>query len=289
MEELRPEELEELVQELEEEDKTQEALPQDVEELLRVLQSGHSSLERRDAAEQLGNVETSSPRIVRTLIAACESEPYPKAHDAAVKSLRALVHQEVLQRHPDLRDAAERALQPHPRSPTGDGPSDEESGKSFRSGVFWNLSWAVVYLLAVVGTSILAWEQVGDWALWAAAAVWFGGGVLGLVILVRKGHLRAAAILDWVGSALTCRNWLGTLIMIPLLLALVGPVILPVALLIRPRDDVGRIAKRRARMKDTDHTRSAPVDDRDRPSDCNACGAWVAPGSEHCNECGAVQ
>jgi Tfp pilus assembly protein PilF/sugar lactone lactonase YvrE len=114
MAELRSEDLEELVQELEEEDSTQESLPQEVEELLHVLQSGTLYSARGDAAEQLGKVGTSSPRIVRALIAAYESDFSSTVNRAAAKSLRAPVHQEYLQQHPDLMEATEGALQQRP-------------------------------------------------------------------------------------------------------------------------------------------------------------------------------
>jgi hypothetical protein len=114
MEELQPEDIGELLQELEEEYGAQESLPEEVEELLHVLQSSSAALDRRDAAEQLGNLETSSPRIVRGLIAAYGSDPYSMVNRAAAKSLRAPVHQEYLQENPDLMGVTERALQQGP-------------------------------------------------------------------------------------------------------------------------------------------------------------------------------
>jgi hypothetical protein len=114
MEELKPQDIEDLLQEREEGDGAQESLPQEVEELLRVLQSGSAALDRRDAAEDLGKVGTSNPRIVRVLIGAYESDPSSMVNRAAAKSLRALAHQEYLQQHPDLMEATERALQERP-------------------------------------------------------------------------------------------------------------------------------------------------------------------------------
>jgi hypothetical protein len=119
MEELQPEDIEDLLQELEEESGAQESVPQEIEELLRVLQSGSEHLDRREAAVKLGRVETSNPRIVRALIAAYESDPYSMINRAAAKSLRAPVHQAYLQEHPDLMEATERALQ----QPAGSDPS----------------------------------------------------------------------------------------------------------------------------------------------------------------------
>jgi hypothetical protein len=113
MEELVPQELEDLVQELEEAS-AQESLPQEVEDLLRVLQSGDLHAVRQDAAEQLGNVGTSSPRIVRALIAASESDPHPNVRRAATGSLRAPVHKEYLRQHPDVVESTVNALQQGP-------------------------------------------------------------------------------------------------------------------------------------------------------------------------------
>ena len=106
MEELQPQDLEDLLQELEEEDGAQESLPQEVEELLHVLQAGSEHLDRREAAERLGNVGASSPRIVRALSAAKTSDPCATVARAAAKSLRAPVHQAYMQ---ELREEQENA------------------------------------------------------------------------------------------------------------------------------------------------------------------------------------
>ena len=110
MEELKPDELEELVQELESESGEEETLSPEVEELLRDLQSGSSALDRMDAAQQLGEVGTSNPRIVRGLIAVYESDSYSMVSRAAAKALRAPVHQECLQQDPELAESAKKAL-----------------------------------------------------------------------------------------------------------------------------------------------------------------------------------
>jgi hypothetical protein len=114
VEELKPQDIEDLLQELEEEDSTQESPPPEVEETLRVLQSGTLYLGRRDAAEQLGRVGTSSPRIIRVLRAAQESDPHPEVRRTAAKSLRGPVHEEYLGQRPDLMEVTERVLQQAP-------------------------------------------------------------------------------------------------------------------------------------------------------------------------------
>ena len=110
MDELQPEDLEDLVRELEGESDEEEALSPEVEGLLRRLGPWSPEQTRRDAAAQLGRVGTSSLRIVQALITACES-PSDLVSRAAAKSLRAPVHQEYLQQHPELTAAAESTLQ----------------------------------------------------------------------------------------------------------------------------------------------------------------------------------
>jgi hypothetical protein len=98
MEELQPEDLEELVQELEEEDRAEEISPQEVEALLRDLQADSIDT-RRAAAERLGKLTTSNPEIVQALIAAKENDAIYAVKKAAEDALRAPVHQEYLAQH----------------------------------------------------------------------------------------------------------------------------------------------------------------------------------------------
>jgi len=111
MEELRPEELEALVQELEGESEEEEALSPEVEELLRDLAQASFGLARLKAAEDLGELSESSPRIVRALIAAGESDAFLGVREAALESLRAPVHQEILREYPDLMQHARSATE----------------------------------------------------------------------------------------------------------------------------------------------------------------------------------
>lgn len=60
MEDLQPQELEELVRELERESDAEEALPPEIESLLRDLQSAGRFTSRLRAARQLGEVSSSS-------------------------------------------------------------------------------------------------------------------------------------------------------------------------------------------------------------------------------------
>jgi uncharacterized protein (DUF2267 family) len=138
-ESLSEDSIQEMLEELEEEQQSgQESLSSDVEELLRKLQSGsfyHSRREaaeqldladtgvvqalkvatksvstRREAAEKLGKVDTSSPRIVQALVVARKSDSHTVVRDAAAKALRASVHQEYLQRLRDRMEETERDL-----------------------------------------------------------------------------------------------------------------------------------------------------------------------------------
>jgi hypothetical protein len=107
MEELRPDNLEELMQELAEEYGAPEPLPPEVEKLLRRLGRWSPDPTRREAAEQLGKLATSSPRIVQALVRAREHDGDHQVRMAAAEALRAPVHQAVLQEHPDLTKRAE--------------------------------------------------------------------------------------------------------------------------------------------------------------------------------------
>jgi hypothetical protein len=112
--ELQPQDIEDLLQELEGASSTQVSHPQDVEELLYVLQSGSLYLARQDAAEQLGKAKTSGSQIIRALAAAQASDAYPEVRRAAAKALRGPVHQEYLGQRPDLMEVTERVLQQAP-------------------------------------------------------------------------------------------------------------------------------------------------------------------------------
>ena len=144
MDELGPQELEELVQELKEEDGAQESPSQEVEELVRTLQHGNLYLARQEAAEQLGKVGTTSDRIVRALIAAYESDSFAVVSEAAARSLHAFVHQTNMEKHPVLMKAAKKALRRRPPS-HGDGGQTElerslkSTGSDLPVGV---LAWA---------------------------------------------------------------------------------------------------------------------------------------------------
>lgn len=101
MEELRPEDIEDLLQEPEEEDLAEESQPLNVSELLRDLQA-KSIDTRKAAAERLGKLDESSLRIVRALVVVKETDPIYAVRKAAEEALRAAVHQEYLeQQQPD--------------------------------------------------------------------------------------------------------------------------------------------------------------------------------------------
>jgi hypothetical protein len=69
MEELSPQDIEGLLQELEGDYGAEESLPPQVDDLLRDLQSDKTST-RLEAAHQLGELSVSSHRIVHALITA---------------------------------------------------------------------------------------------------------------------------------------------------------------------------------------------------------------------------
>ncbi len=111
MEELKPEELEELVQELQEESEEEETLSPEVEQLLRELQPARRFTSRLRAARQLGEVSSSSRQIVQTLVSVAETDASDEVRTVAAESLRAPVHQEYLQEYLDQKRAAESTQQ----------------------------------------------------------------------------------------------------------------------------------------------------------------------------------
>lgn len=100
MEELQPQDIEELLQELEEEDPAEESQPLNVSELLQDLQA-KSIDTRKAAAERLGKLDESSPKIVRALVVVKETDPIYAIRKAAEEALRAAVHKEYLEQQPD--------------------------------------------------------------------------------------------------------------------------------------------------------------------------------------------
>ncbi len=107
MQEQSPEDIEELLDELEKEYDTKAALPPEVENLLQNLQPRNRYASRRRAAEQLGKLSESNLRIVQSLVAAGESDAGGAIKRAVLKSLRAPAHQEVLQENPELTERAD--------------------------------------------------------------------------------------------------------------------------------------------------------------------------------------
>jgi hypothetical protein len=111
MEELQSEELEELVEEMEGESGAEEALPPAVEGLLEELRPAKLYTSRRRAAKQLGEAGKSNRQIVQALITVAETDASAEVRATAAESLRAPVHQAVLQRYPELGERAQSAAQ----------------------------------------------------------------------------------------------------------------------------------------------------------------------------------
>ena len=119
MEELQPQDIEDLLQELEEEGGAEEPLPSEVEALLRDLQPASSFMTRLRAARLLGGISRSSRRVVRTLLTVAGTDSVSEVRAMAAESLRAPVHEQCLQEHPDLMEATERAFQQRPLAHIG--------------------------------------------------------------------------------------------------------------------------------------------------------------------------
>jgi hypothetical protein len=102
MEELQPEELEALVQELEGETGADEAPSPEVEELLRDLEPERPMELKIEAVRQLGELSSSNPQIVKALADASMWDASPEFRRLAAASLLAPVHQAVVEQHPGL-------------------------------------------------------------------------------------------------------------------------------------------------------------------------------------------
>jgi hypothetical protein len=110
MDRLQPQELEDLVQDLEGDTGAEEFLPPAVEKLLQNLKPGPRPMLRIRAAEQLGQITVSNTQVVRALVTAAETDSVARVRSTAAESLRARVHLRCLQQHPDLLQAVERVV-----------------------------------------------------------------------------------------------------------------------------------------------------------------------------------
>jgi hypothetical protein len=168
MEELQPQELEELVQELERENGAEESLAPEVEALLQDLEPTRRYSLRRRAATQLGDVSRSSHQVVQALVTVAETDSATAVRAAAANSLRSPAHQAVLQRDPELGKraqsavqrvlaVAERDLQRRPRSGTSGEPTELEALLTGQSSFpIQCLKWSAIAGL-VVGGAIGLW------------------------------------------------------------------------------------------------------------------------------------
>ena len=214
MQEVPPEELEDSVQDVEEESHTEESLPSEVEELLRTLQSDGPYLDRRNAALELGNLGTSSPRILQALAVAQASDPHPDVRRAAAGSLRAPAHQEYLRRHPDAATEKESA---HDQAPG--------KGGAGRGGLGQGLS-----LVRCLGASSVAGLAVGlAIGLWDADQSLFHDGGLtcgtGFLIALAVGAVVGGIVGAVVGGDAQERpNWVVSIIVSAVVSAVVAAV-----------------------------------------------------------------
>ena len=129
MEELKPEELEQLVQELQGESQEEEALSPEVERLLRDLQPARLFTSRLRAARQLGGLDSSSRQIVQALATVAEMDDSDEVRAMAAQSLRAPVHHEYLKEHLDQKRAAETTHQQRPITDRRVPQAEERAGR----------------------------------------------------------------------------------------------------------------------------------------------------------------
>jgi hypothetical protein len=125
MEGEQPEQIDELLDELEEEYSAPELLPPEVGKLVRDLRSAPDSLARHHATNVLGKVETSDRRVVLALLAAREHDRSRLVREAAAKSLKAAPHQEILRRHPELEEQGVPELAPQVAPPAPGEPEEQ--------------------------------------------------------------------------------------------------------------------------------------------------------------------
>jgi hypothetical protein len=74
MDELLPQDIDDVLQELEEDYGTKEPLPPEVEQLLQALQPPNFYVARQRAAKQLGTVSRSNQRVVHALVVLGETD-----------------------------------------------------------------------------------------------------------------------------------------------------------------------------------------------------------------------
>jgi len=207
MEELRPEDLEELVQELEGESEEKEALSPEVQALLRDLQPVRLYTSRQRAAKQLGQINRSSREVVLALVMTAEADSSAEVRTTAAESLRAPVHQVVLRQHPELgqrvQAATERAAAARERGLLRDLSDETDTGQS---RLAYRLAAAVLFLVALINVvdGVLAWALGVEAEVGLCTAlpilIDFGLGI-GLIQL-RKGARTWVLIRAGVGATL---------------------------------------------------------------------------------------
>jgi hypothetical protein len=94
----------------------------DVDQLLLKLRDTGPYFVRLGALRKIGQLEASSPEMVKGLLVARASGPDKQMRDGAARLLQASPHRQVLERHPELLEAAAaevRAAHPRPQAPLG--------------------------------------------------------------------------------------------------------------------------------------------------------------------------
>jgi len=207
MEELQPEELEGLVQELEGESEEEEALSPEVEALLRDLQPIRLYTSRRRAARQLGQINRSSPAVVLALVETAETDASAEVRAAAGESLRAPVHQAVLQQHPELgqraQTAAERTAAARERGLLRDLADETDTGQS---RLAYRLAAAVLFLVALINVvdGAVAWALgvEAELGLCTVLPILIDGGLAVGLLQLRKGARTWVLIRAGLGATL---------------------------------------------------------------------------------------
>ncbi len=207
MEELQPEELEELVQELEGEGSAEEPLPPKVQALLRDLQPVRLYTSRQRAAKELGQINQSSREVVLALVETAETDSSAEVRTTAAESLRAPVHQVVLRQYPELGEqaqaAAERAAAARERGLLPDLANETDTGQS---RLAYRLAAAVLFVVVLINVvdGLVAWalDVEAELGLCTVLPILIDGGLAIGLLQLRKGARTWVLIRSGVGATL---------------------------------------------------------------------------------------
>lgn len=199
MDEHAPKDVKDLLEELEDEYGAEEPLTSEAEHLLDELRPGSFFSNRKRAAEQLGRLGSSHPRILAALIELSESDKSYYVRKLAAEAVEAPVHQELLRRYPNLREVTERALRRTPRGERDHTPRAPEVQAPPQAG---RLTWLEVWVRALTRPSVATFEGLrrDPEATTRRAYTWMA--VIGLITFLLLWLLTVVLIRLFAGGAM---------------------------------------------------------------------------------------